>query len=113
MFVLVADDEPELRRVVARMLSSLGHRAETVGDGAELVRRAQAGEPDAVVSDVGMPGEDGLRAAARLKRARPALRLVIMTGDPEAAALARAAGLGPVLMKPFALEELAAVLASF
>jgi len=113
MLVLVADDEPDLRSVVARMLARLGHRAEGVGDGLELVRRAGAGEGDAVVSDVGLPGCDGLRAARLLKTARPGLRLLFMTGDPEAARRARASGLGPVLLKPFAFEELAAAIASF
>lgn len=111
MRVLVADDEPEVRAVLARMLGALGHRADLAPDGWELLRLAGASEPDLVLSDVDMPGCDGIRAGKLLRRARPALPLLLMTGDPESARAARLAGFGPVLLKPFSLSELAAALA--
>lgn len=113
MRVLLADDEPDLRSVMERMIGRMGHQVESVGDGLELVRRAGAGEADVVVSDIDMPCCDGIRAGKILRAVRPGLRLVLMTGDPESARAARAQGFPVVLLKPFSLDELAAVLSSF
>ncbi|MBI3564663.1 MAG: response regulator [Elusimicrobia bacterium] len=113
MRVLLADDEPDLRSMMERMFDRLGHRVESVGDGLELVRRARIDEVDLVVSDIDMPGCDGIRAGKILRAARPGLRLVLMTGDPESARAARAQGFPVVLLKPFSLDELTAVLSSF
>ncbi len=113
MRVLVAEDDPDLRLMVGRMLSRLGHDAEIVADGEALLRRAADGPPDAVLSDIGMPWCDGLRAGARLRRELPGLRVVLMTGDSSLAEEARRAGFTRVLSKPFSLEELEGALSSF
>jgi CheY-like chemotaxis protein len=112
MRILLAEDEPQLRLLLIRMLSILGHRVEAVADGGELLLRAAAAEPDAVLSDIGLPGCDGIKAGLRLRKALPRLPLVLMTGDPRRAGQARRAGFATVLLKPFALEELRSVFPS-
>jgi CheY-like chemotaxis protein len=111
--VLVAEDDPETRRVAAKMLAVLGHAAVTVADGEALLRAASLEPPDAVLSDVGLPFCDGIRACSRLRDAFPLVRFVLMTGDPESDARARRAGFRAVLFKPFTLESLRGALAPF
>lgn len=65
--IAVADDEPDMRDYFARILPLLGHRVVVVAaDGEELVAGCQAERPDLVITDVKMPGLDGLSAATRL-----------------------------------------------
>ncbi|MDE2143018.1 MAG: response regulator [Elusimicrobia bacterium] len=112
MRVLFAEDDPQLRTMLGRMLGALGHQAEGVRDGRELLRLAGSGGPDLVLSDIDMPGCDGILAGKILKRDRPGLAFLLMTGDPRSADAARAAGFHRILSKPFSMEELAAALAS-
>ena len=113
MRVLVADDDPEMRGWLLRALAFQGHVAEAVGDGDELIRRAAAFDADVVLSDIGLPGCDGISAGLRLRKNRPGRAVILMTGDRARAAEARRAGFPAVLDKPFALGELSAALSSF
>ena len=109
--MLIADDDPEMRRWLLRAMGALGHRAEAVGDAAALVRRAEDFDPDAVLSDIGLPGCDGIATGLRLRRTRPRCRVVLMSGDSSRAEAAREAGFSRVLDKPFSLDELTTALA--
>ena len=113
MRVLIADDDRQVSRWLLRVLKIMGHSAEAVEDGEELLRRVPTFAPDVVVSDIGLPGCDGIRAGLRLRAEYPELPVVLMTGDPTRAEEARRAGFAPVLDKPFALDELSAALSSF
>src|SRR5687768_7191954 len=64
--VLVADDEAHVREVAQYALARDGHAVETARDGAEAVRRVEAGGIDLVVLDVLMPELDGLAVCRRL-----------------------------------------------
>ncbi|SMF95197.1 PAS domain-containing protein [Methylomagnum ishizawai] len=107
--VLVADDLPEARLVLAELLAALGFRAETTGNGAlalDLLQRAdRAGEPfDLVVLDWRMPGLDGIETARCLRGlalSRPPARLLVTAYDePGLKELAGEAGFDVVLDKP-------------
>ena len=81
--VLYVDDDPGLRRLVARDLARHGSAVTTASDGAEGVRLAAGGGFAAVCLDHYMPGQDGLETLAQL-RARPAPPPVIfVTGSEE------------------------------
>lgn len=69
--VLVIDDEADTRQLLATGLGRFGVEVEVAGSVAEAFERIDARPPDVVVSDVGMPGEDGYALIRRL-RARPA-----------------------------------------
>lgn len=67
--IALADDNPDLRRVMAMMIERLGHRAVlTAADGAELIELCSAAEIDIVLADLDMPQVDGLAAAEDLSR---------------------------------------------
>jgi DNA-binding NarL/FixJ family response regulator len=98
--VLIADDHPFVRAGVAALLRS-AEGIELLGectDGAEVVRVADALEPDVIVMDVDMPVQSGLEATRQLMTRHPNLRVIILSvsvvtgGGPEIAARSGAVG---------------------
>jgi DNA-binding NarL/FixJ family response regulator len=91
--VVVADDDPLMRRLLRTLLDA-DDGLELVGEAADgHAACALAGElrPDVVVLDHAMPGLDGLEAARAIRAALPGCRIVLFSGH-DAAALAGAAG---------------------
>ncbi|MFJ9109800.1 DNA-binding response regulator [Streptomyces sp. NPDC102283] len=79
--VLIAEDERLLRKALVSLIG-LDPYIEVVAelsDGAQVVPRAQATRPDVAILDIGMPGMDGLTAAATLHTAVPECRTMILT----------------------------------
>jgi signal transduction histidine kinase/CheY-like chemotaxis protein len=109
--VLVVDDEESLVRLSEEMLASLGY--EPVGCiGAQQALRVFRSAPrrfDAVLTDAIMPELSGLELMAELRRVRPELPVVLVSGygGPDLNAAAAAAGAHAVLMKPLGTAELA------
>ena len=104
--VVVADDDDPVRELVAVWLEQLGHAVTPVRGGEELVEACRAAPPDLVVSDVRMPGTDGLSAAA-VVRAEFGLPVVLMSGAWSAEQEARADALRVTrLQKPVRPLEL-------
>jgi DNA-binding response OmpR family regulator len=110
VIVLVVDDEPVIRAFVARALAQAGFTTDTAGDGREALRLVAEDRvrPAILVTDIEMPGMTGIELAARLLALRPALRVVMMTGDTERATAARGhpSIVDAVLMKPMQVTEL-------
>ena len=108
--ILVADDEPTLRRLL-RATFGPDHRVTEATDGAEALRRLLEGRPDLAILDVAMPGIDGL-AACRAARAEPSLAGlgIIVLSAYASGADALAAGADRHLRKPFSPLELLATI---
>jgi CheY-like chemotaxis protein len=110
--VLVIDDEPDMREMVAAMLVAAGYTVLTVPDGGAALRRlmrlggANERAPDLILSDVQMPAMDGaafLQAYRRIPgRHAP---VVLMTASPERAHAVAHLG-ADVLLKPFPITAL-------
>jgi two-component system response regulator MprA len=110
MRVLVVDDEPAVREVLARILEVEGFEVALAGDGRAAVRAQAAARADAVLLDVLMPGLDGLEVCRRLRDTgdrTPVLMLTARDGVGDRVA-GLEAGADDYLPKPFALEELLA-----
>jgi DNA-binding NtrC family response regulator len=109
--VLVVDDEAPVRFAVEEALASGGFQVVAVASAAEAL--PHAADVDAVVTDLVMPGEDGLALAARLRELDPELPVVLLTarGSERIAVQAMKAGVHDYLGKPFAIEELRLVVA--
>lgn len=108
--ILLADDDSAARELVARALSGDGHSVDSVPDGTEALERLGSGAYDLLVTDVQMPGLDGVSLAQHALRAG-GLRVVLMSGF--VSELDRAAGLAPgrvhVLSKPATLEQIRSI----
>jgi two-component system, cell cycle sensor histidine kinase and response regulator CckA len=109
--VLLVEDDEHLRHAVARMLHREGYRVTEAASGADAVAVVESGEPlDVVLSDVVMPGLDGLATSAAIRRLLPDAKIVLMSGYTDHPALERLDGVAGLLRKPFTAAELARAL---
>jgi DNA-binding NtrC family response regulator len=109
--VLVVDDDPLIRETLADLLEDQGIGS-TVVDGAEAaLATAREREFDAALSDIRMPGRDGMELLPELRELRPQMPVILMTGyaSIDSAIAAMRAGAFDYITKPFRTE---AVLAS-
>lgn len=108
--ILLAEDEASVSAFAKRALEHHGHAVTPVADGLAAVA-ALAAEPfDLLLTDIVMPGLDGIALALKASKDYPAMRILLMTGY--SAERQRAHNLTAlvhrVLPKPFTLEELVA-----
>jgi CheY-like chemotaxis protein len=108
--VLVIDDEPTVRMLVADVLSDLGYAALEAEDGPSGLRILQSDlRVDLLITDVGLPnGMNGRQVADAARALRPGLKVLFITGYAENAAVGNGhmePGMA-VLTKPFAMDDL-------
>jgi CheY-like chemotaxis protein len=105
-----------VRLAVGKVLRRAGHVVEEATNGDEALARITIQAPDAVVTDLWMPGSDGFSLIGGLHAKFPAVGLVVMSGGSprcsQEASLdqARAAGVSQILLKPIDKEELLAAI---
>ncbi|HEY8041099.1 MAG TPA: sigma 54-interacting transcriptional regulator, partial [Polyangiaceae bacterium] len=101
--VLVIDDEPALRRSLARVLETRGMRVGVAEDGVRGLEYVQRTPPDVALVDMMMPGIGGLEVLARIKAMGAPCEVVLMTAfaDVDSAVAAMKAGAYHFLTKPF------------
>jgi two-component system, OmpR family, response regulator MprA len=108
--VLVVDDDPPLRRMLARTLAAEGYEVTVAADGGAALVAAERSAPDVIVLDVAMPDLDGLAVCRRLRSKglpTPILMLTARDAVPDRVA-GLEAGADDYLVKPFAVQELIA-----
>lgn len=110
MEILIVEDEAAIADFLARGLEREGFGVAVAADGVEGERIALAGEADLVVLDRMLPGRDGMEVLAAIRRARPALPVIMLTARGEVADRVEGldAGATDYLGKPFAFDELLA-----
>jgi PAS domain S-box-containing protein len=107
--VLLAEDEPQVRRLIHTVLEHAGYTVLVAEDGQHALRVAQSAEHlDLLVSDVRMPHLGGVALARQLRASWPELRVLLMSGYPDIDAVsAQESGVGDALFaKPFGTNEL-------
>lgn len=112
--VVLAEDDDEMRSLVAHALRAAGAAVEEVASGGDLLARmlsaldAGATMPDVVVSDVRMPGTSGLEVLRELRRRGCEVPVVLLTGfgDADLHEEVRAFGHARLFDKPFDLDDL-------
>ena len=104
--VWIVDDDSSIRWVLERALSQAGFDTTAFANGDDVLRRIDLDTPDAVVSDIRMPGVDGLELLACLNARHPQLPVVITTAhsDLESAVNAYQSGAFEYLPKPFDVD---------
>jgi CheY-like chemotaxis protein len=107
MDIMIVDDEPQVAEVLATSLERQGHRTTVVHSGREALDRIKVGAYDALFLDVSMPGMNGLDVMTEVKRMRPQLAVVVITGHATAEEIEDVKRLGAVdvIQKPSALAH--------
>ena len=110
--VHLVDDDPSVRRSVAFMLKTSGHRVETYESGDDLLKEAKHLSNGCILLDIRMPGMDGLEVQDALRESGVSLPVVIMTGHGDISLAVRAMKAGAVdfVEKPFDSEVLLSAL---
>lgn len=108
MKILLADDEPFVREIVVKLLLRAGHTVETAIDGQCALEAFQGGAFDIVMTDLGMPGLDGLALARLIKTRVPTQIVVLLTGAGDHGAVPP--NVDFVLSKPIGFDALAGIL---
>ena len=108
--LLVVDDEPELRGLLAEYFGRHGFAVSVAEDAVEARQRIAAARPDLAVLDINMPGENGLSLARWLREAHPAVAIVMLTtaGEPVDRIVGLELGADDYISKPYELRELLA-----
>ncbi len=110
--VLVADDEPKIRRLLSQILEARGCLVRLAHDGLEALSQFQQRPADVVITDIKMPKLSGLELLNELKRRDPLVNVVIITAYPslESAVEAMKVGACDFLTKPFDIVQIQAIL---
>lgn len=106
--ILIVDDEKNTREGLAKFLMGLDYDAQTASSGDEALARIEKEKPDIVLTDLRMPGMDGMGLLEKIKAKHPEISVVVLTayGTVENAVKAIKMGAFHYLTKPINLEEL-------
>jgi len=106
--ILIAEDDEAVQHFVARALVHDGHQVTTADDGLQAMEKIQDGEFDLLITDIVMPGLDGIALALKIAKERPDMAILMMTGF--AGERQRAHNLDmlihEVVSKPFSLKQI-------
>src|SRR5208337_4084174 len=106
--VLIVDDEEQMRELLAKVLEKNGYQVMTAGDGGQALTLLEKEPMDLVVTDVRMPGLDGMEALKAIKELNPEIVVIIMTafGSIDQAVQAVKEGAYDYINKPFKIDEM-------
>jgi CheY-like chemotaxis protein len=109
--VLVVDDDTDVRSVVRRVITKLGHQVWEAGDGAEALELLKKTRFDLIISDVYMADMDGMELLVRVQQLERNVPVVVMSGGghmlrEDVLKMASSCGAVATLDKPFTPEQL-------
>jgi two-component system nitrogen regulation response regulator GlnG len=109
--VWIVDDDRSIRWVLEKALTQAGIETRSFDSGDAIARRLGGEQPDAIISDIRMPGIDGLELLGRIVREHPGLPVIITTAhsDLDSAVASYQGGAFEYLPKPFDIDEAVAV----
>ncbi len=107
----IVDDDPSLRWVLEQALGDAGMETRSFGDATEALAALQREQPAVLITDVRMPGKDGLELLSDVSALRPTLPVIVMTAhsDLDSAVNAYRGGAFEYLPKPFDVDEAVAL----
>jgi CheY-like chemotaxis protein len=111
--VLVVDDEQVVRETLAEMLADLDHKVVTADSGLDAIKKVASSDFDLVFTDLAMPEMDGWETAREIRRQRPELPVVLVTGygattQPPFGEVDLVAG---IIGKPFDFDQVSGTIA--
>lgn len=81
MKIIVVDDEPIIADTLVNILNGEGHSAVAVSDGRSAIRWAEMLRPEAIITDVIMPGLNGVETAKEILKVLPTCRIILFSGQ--------------------------------
>ena len=110
--ILVVDDDPKSRNILERLLTLTDYEVEIVKSGEEAVKRLKRSEFNLVLTDLDMPGMDGLELLSHVKSQYPDVPVIVVTGlvSEESRNEALEAGAVSLLSKPYTRDQLLAII---
>jgi CheY-like chemotaxis protein len=112
--LLIVDDEIEIRELLSRRFRYAGHEVQTAGSGEEALESLAQTRTDVVISDIQMPGMDGVELLRRVRQDFPMTRVIMITGHVNQGSILSCMRLGAetCVFKPLEdLQELDAAVA--
>lgn len=106
--VLIIDDEPTMRMSLLDALKADGYEAQEASNGEEGLKKIEAGHYDVVITDLKMPGSDGLQVVRRCKECSPETQVIVMTAHGSVDTAVQAMKLGAhdyVSKSSFSMDE--------
>ena len=105
--ILVVDDDEQMREGIVEMLTREGYTVSDVGSGAEALEKIKKEDFDVILTDLIMPGIDGMEVLRQTKKLKPAVRVIMITGfgTIENAVEAMKEGASDYVSKPFKINE--------
>lgn len=109
--VWIVDDDRSIRWVLEKALNQASISTQTFDSGEALVRKLSSESPDAIISDIRMPGMDGLELLSKITTSHPDLPVIITTAhsDLDSAVASYQGGAFEYLPKPFDIDEAVAM----
>lgn len=109
--VLVIDDQEPIRRIVRRALEQAGHEVFDASEGEMGMQMLGRHTVDVVVSDIFMPGQDGILTLRQIRKQYPAVKVIVISGGDSTGMLdlrrdAELLGAVKSLQKPFTAREI-------
>ena len=110
--ILIVDDEANARAALSEILHDEGYQTETAADGFKALRKLEEFQPDVILTDVKMPGLDGIAFMDKARAAAPTAVFIVMTafGTISSAVAAVKKGADNYLTKQLEYESLSAVI---
>ena len=113
--ILIIDDDPDIRRLLRAALEKDQHLVLEAENGSDGLKRWREGRPDLVITDLVMPGKDGLDTLFEMVNLDPRVKVIAMTGGSWREAVdrlhdARLFGAVRTVAKPFTLSEMLRVI---
>jgi DNA-binding response OmpR family regulator len=107
MKILVIDDDTLLLRTISRILVADGHEVVTANGGERAMALYRSMHPELVITDIVMPGQEGIETIFTLRRDDNPVKIIAMSGmDSEMLETARLIGADDILEKPFRAQDL-------
>jgi two-component system KDP operon response regulator KdpE len=109
MRILIVDDEPQITRVLRTSLQSNGHEVTVAQDGMDALEKFMKSQPDLVITDLAMPGMDGIELTKEIRQRSQVPVIVLSVRSQDASKIAALdEGADDYITKPFSIQELLA-----